>query len=78
MARDRDEAGSLPSAAAAGGGPPCSICARTGRQPRRLVHLTHGVAIWLCHTHAGDRFMRGEGGTVFAERLAAMWLATGC
>ncbi len=60
-----------------GGGPPCAICARTGQEPRRLVHLTHGVAVWLCHTHASDRYLREDEGTVFANRLAQMWIATG-
>ena len=60
-----------------GGGPPCAICAGTGRQARGLVHLTHGVSVWLCQEHAGDGFLRDDDGTVFAERLAAMWLATG-
>ena len=60
-----------------GGGPPCAICARGGEGPRRLVHLTHGVAVWLCHTHGDDRFLRTDDGTVFAERLLNMWLATG-
>jgi hypothetical protein len=60
-----------------GGGPPCAICARTGREPRRLVHLTHGVSVWLCRQHASDEFLRDGDGTVFAERLAAMWIATG-
>ncbi len=60
-----------------GGGPPCAICARIGGEPRRLVHLTHEVSVWLCQTHAGDRFLRDDSGTVFAERLAAMWCATG-
>ena len=59
-----------------GGGPPCAICAGTGRHARRLVHLTHGVSVWLCQEHAGDGFLRDDDGTVFAERLAAMWLAT--
>ena len=60
-----------------GGGPPCATCAGTGRQSRRLVHLTHGVSVWLCQEHPGDGFLRDDDGTVFAERLAAMWLATG-
>jgi hypothetical protein len=53
------------------------ICARTGQDPRRLVHLTHGVAVWLCESHAAGRFVRAHDGTVFAERLAAMWIAAG-
>jgi hypothetical protein len=61
----------------ADGSPPCAICARTGGAERRLMHLTHGVSVWLCQKHAGDAFLRDEHGTVFAERLAAMWLATG-
>ena len=56
---------------------PCAICAHTGDESRRLVHLTHGVAVWLCETHAAERFMRAEDGTVFADHLAAMWIATG-
>jgi hypothetical protein len=61
----------------ADGSPPCAICARTGGETRRLVHLTHGVSVWLCRKHAGEAFLRDDGGTVFAGRLAAMWLATG-
>ena len=60
-----------------GGSPPCAICARTGGEPRRLMHLTYGVSVWLCQKHAGDGFLRDGDGAVFAERLAAMWLATG-
>lgn len=60
-----------------GGGPPCAICARAGREPRRLVHLTYGVSVWLCRQHASEEFLRDDVGTVFAERLAAMWIATG-
>ncbi len=56
---------------------PCAICAHTGDESRRLVHLTHGVAVWLCETHAAEPFMRAEDGTVFADHLAAMWIATG-
>ncbi len=41
------------------------------------MHLTHGVEVWLCETHASDRFMRDDEGTVFAEHLASMWIATG-
>ena len=63
--------------AGAGGGPPCAICARTGQGPRRLLHLTHGVSVWLCHTHASDKYLREDEGTVFAERLLNMWLAPG-
>ena len=61
-----------------GGGPPCAICAtRASQEPRRLVHLTHGVAVWLCDTHASDRYLRDDDGTAFADHLAEMWIATG-
>ena len=74
----RDQSGQdLADGGMASGNPPCAICARTGAETRRLVHLTHGVSVWLCRKHAGDGFLRGDDGTVFAERLAAMWLATG-
>ena len=74
----QDESGAdLADGGMASGNPPCAICARTGVETRRLVHLTHGVSVWLCQKHAGDGFLRGDDGTVFAERLAAMWLATG-
>ncbi len=73
----RDQPGALPVEGTPDGGPPCAICAGTGQDPRRLVHLTHGVAVWLCDTHAAERFMREDGGTVFADRLACMWIATG-
>ena len=70
--------GDGPAGGGGGGpGPPCAICARAGSVARRLVHLTHGVSVWLCHTHGGDAFMGEEQGVVFAERLAAMWIATG-
>ena len=77
MAGAPGESGTLPGDDPPGGGPPCAICALTGPDPRRLVYLTHGVAVWLCQTHAADRFMREDDGTVFADHLASMWIAAG-
>ncbi len=77
MSQMPDEPGAERVEGPPGGGPPCAICARTGQDARRLVYLTHGVAVWLCQTHAAERFLREDDGTVFADRLAGMWLATG-
>ena len=57
--------------------PPCAICARAGSALRTVRHLTHGVSVWLCETHGNDRYVRAQGGAVFAQRLARMWLASG-
>jgi hypothetical protein len=35
------------------------------------------VSVWLCETHGNDRFLTQNDGTIFAQRLAAMWLASG-
>lgn len=57
--------------------PPCVICGHSGRGARTLVQLTHGVAIWLCGSHAAEEFLRRRGGTEFAQRLLAAWAAAG-
>lgn len=60
-----------------GGGLPCAICAGTGQDPRRLMHLTHGVVVWLCEAHAGKRFLREDDGAVVAECLASIAVERG-
>lgn len=69
----------LASESGAGGAseePPCAICGRHGAE-RRLHHMTHGVAVWLCRVHGSDDFFRRGDGAVFARRLSGMWAATG-
>ena len=39
--------------------------------------MTHGIAVWLCSSHGDLRFLRREGGRVFAERLHAAWVSAG-
>ena len=68
------------SAQAVGGAwpaPPCVICGQYKRDTRTQRHLTHGISVWLCTTHAHESFLRQRGGAEFAERLAAVWAATG-
>ena len=59
------------------GCPPCAICAHGGRTPRSVRFLTHGIWMWLCDAHGSDAFMRKHGGRDFADRLGAMWVASG-
>lgn len=56
---------------------PCVICGHRGTRKRRLVHMTHGVAVWLCERHACDGYLDLRGGRRFAERLAQSWSAAG-
>jgi hypothetical protein len=55
--------------------PPCIICGHSGQSDRVLLHLTHGVAVWLCAVHSSERFLRRRDGTDFAQRLLAKWAA---
>jgi len=71
------ELGTANGEAGAGVAPPCVICGRGGHGRRTLHHLTHGVAVWLCTTHAAPAFMRRRGGATFTERLRASWAAAG-
>lgn len=57
--------------------PACVICGDETSRGRRKHHLTHGVAIWLCGTHADEAYLHRQGGLLFAERLAGIWLAAG-
>ena len=65
--------GSRPSPAA----PQCAICGPSGRGPCSQQHLTHGVSVWLCEVHGRDIFLQRRGGKDFAERLNAVWVASG-
>lgn len=65
--------GTRPGSAA----PQCAICGPSGRGPCSQQHLTHGVSVWLCAVHGRDMFLRRRGGKDFAERLNAVWVASG-
>jgi hypothetical protein len=58
-------------------GPQCAICGPSGQGVCAQQHLTHGVSVWLCPVHGGDLFLRRRGGKDFAERLSAVWVASG-
>ena len=57
--------------------PPCAICGRGGREQRKQLHLTHGISVWLCDAHRGEAFLKRRSGREFAERLSAVWAASG-
>ena len=56
---------------------PCVLCGHRGRQPRSVLYMTHGIAIWLCDLHRSEGFMKRRSGHAFVERLAAVWAASG-
>jgi hypothetical protein len=58
----------------------CSICAlQTPRDaPAVLVHLTHGVTLWLCPMHASEEFLSMRAGRDFALTMIRVWSAAGC
>jgi hypothetical protein len=57
--------------------PPCAICGHGGSGHREQRHLTHGISVWLCDAHRSDAFMKRRSGREFAERLSAVWAASG-
>ena len=57
--------------------PPCAICGHGGRALREQRHLTHGISVWLCDAHRSEAFMNRRAGRDFAERLSAVWAASG-
>ena len=57
--------------------PQCAICGPSGRGPCTQQHLTHGVSVWLCAVHGRNTFLQRRGGKDFAERLSAVWVASG-
>jgi hypothetical protein len=43
-----------------------------------LVHLTHGVTLWLCPMHASEEFRSMRSGRDFALTMIRIWSAAGC
>ena len=56
---------------------PCGACGHRGRGRRVLLHLTHGVSVWLCDVHSDECYLRRDNGWVFAQRVARAWAAVG-
>ncbi len=58
----------------------CCICALQTRReaPAVLVHLTHGVTVWLCPRHASEEFRSMRAGRDFATTMMRIWSAAGC
>jgi hypothetical protein len=57
--------------------PPCLVCAGAGDGPRALLHLTHGVSLWLCAGHRAPEFLRKRAGRDFVLTIGQMWSAAG-
>jgi hypothetical protein len=49
---------SLDKAAWSGKEPLCALCLSPTRERRRQLHLSHGVAVWLCPAHGSPEFQR--------------------
>jgi hypothetical protein len=56
----------------------CAICVERTQGHTELVHLTHGVSVWLCPGHAGTGFRTKRGGRDFVITLQRIWHANGC
>jgi hypothetical protein len=57
--------------------PLCALCLSPTRERRSQLHLSHGVAVWLCPAHASPEFQRRRAGRDFARTLWEAWRATG-
>lgn len=58
--------------------PPCAICMGPGSGGRQIVHLAHGISVWLCVEHRSDEFFRSRAGRDVVVSLWRMWEAAGC
>jgi hypothetical protein len=67
----------LDKAAWSGTEPLCALCLAPTRERRSQLHLTHGVAVWLCPAHASPEFQRRRAGRDFVRTLGEAWRATG-
>jgi hypothetical protein len=56
----------------------CAICLARTQGPVRIVRLTHGIGVYLCHTHAGVEFRTARHGRDFVLALQSTWTAAGC
>ena len=61
-----------------GNAPPCAICMGRGRGPRALLHLPHGVSVWLCAAHREPEWLRARAGRDLAVSLETVWRAANC
>jgi hypothetical protein len=58
--------------------PVCAICADRTRGTTEVVRLGHGVAVWLCASHASVEFQTRRSGRDFVLTLERLWRAHGC
>lgn len=58
--------------------PPCLICMGPGRGQRELVHMPHGVSVWLCGAHRSPEFLTRRAGRDLVASLVRAWGAAGC
>jgi len=60
---------SLDKAAWSGHAPLCALCLTPRAERRSQVHLTHGIAVWLCPAHGSSAFLRRRAGRDFVHTL---------
>jgi len=68
---------SLDKAAWSGHAPLCALCLTPSEERRSQVHLTHGIAVWLCPAHGSSAFLRRRAGRDFVHTLGEVWRAAG-
>ena len=68
---------SLDKAAWSGHAPLCALCLTPRAERRSQVHLTHGIAVWLCPAHGSSAFLRRRAGRDFVHTLGEVWRAAG-
>jgi hypothetical protein len=61
-----------------GNTPPCAICGGKGVGARALLHLTHGVSVWLCAGHRDPSFVHSRAGRDLMVSLGHVWAASNC
>jgi hypothetical protein len=67
----------LDNAAWSGKEPLCALCLTPTKERRSQLHLTHGVAVWLCPPHGSPEFQRRRAGRDFVRTLWEAWRARG-